>query len=86
MGNRCVAHEGRCHQLQVIGATQTLQLDPGVSVLVGMNEAGKTVMLKALEKSSDVRGDEEFDPVEDYPPKELNAYLKKHTTNAGVRA
>jgi len=49
-----------------------------------MNEAGKTVLLKALQKSADALGEESFGPVEDYPRKDLSAYLKNHKTQAEV--
>jgi predicted ATP-dependent endonuclease of OLD family len=63
-----------------IDVPQTVDLDPAVTVLVGMNEAGKTVFLKALEKSSDALGVEKFEPVEDYPRKDLTKYQKRHAT------
>jgi hypothetical protein len=53
-------------------------IDPEVTVLVGMNEAGKTVFLQALEKSADALGVAAFNPIEDYPRKNLNPYLKQH--------
>ncbi len=61
---------------------QTVAIDPDVTVLVGMNEAGKTVLLKALQKCEDAIGLVNFDPVEDYPRKDLSAYLKRHKTAA----
>lgn len=61
---------------------QTVGIDPAVTVLVGMNEAGKTVFLQAFEKSNDALGLAGFDPVEDYPRKDLSAYLKRHKTKA----
>ena len=64
-----------------INEPQVLELDPAVTVLVGMNEAGKTVVLQALEKSRDAVGIAAFDPVDDYPRKDLNAYLKRHETD-----
>lgn len=65
-----------------INAPQMVVIDDAVTVLVGMNEAGKTVFLKALEKSRDALGLAEFDSVEDYPRKDLSNYLKKHTDDA----
>ena len=38
-----------------INTPQTVLIDDEVTVLVGMNEAGKTVFLKALEKSNDAQ-------------------------------
>jgi predicted ATP-binding protein involved in virulence len=61
-----------------MGLIQTVAVDPEVTVFVGMNEAGKTVILKALEKSADALQQEGFDVVEDYPRKDLTVYLKKH--------
>lgn len=58
-----------------INTEQTVAIDPDVTVFVGMNEAGKTVFLKALHKSLDAMKSEEFDPIEDYPRKDLSAYL-----------
>lgn len=64
-----------------INAPQTLAIDPSVTVLVGMNEAGKTVLLKALHKAADALGEDVFDPIEDYPRRNLSSYLKKHSTD-----
>lgn len=63
-----------------ISEPQTVKIDPAVTVFVGMNEAGKTVFLKALEKTADVFDLEEFDPVPDYPRKNLTPYLRRHAT------
>ncbi len=49
-----------------------------------MNEAGKTVALKALNKSRPAIGDERFDLVEDYPRKELSSYRKRHSQSPEV--
>jgi recombinational DNA repair ATPase RecF len=67
-----------------MNSVQTVAVDPAVTVLVGMNEAGKTVLLKALQKSADALGEESFEPIEDYPRKDLSAYLKTHKTQAEV--
>lgn len=67
-----------------MNTAQTVAIDPAVTVFVGMNEAGKTVMLKALQKSADALNEEGFDPVEDYPRKDLSAYLKKHKDTPAV--
>jgi len=67
-----------------MNSVQTVAVDPAVTVFVGMNEAGKTVLLKALQKSADALGEESFGPVEDYPRKDLSAYLKNHKTQADV--
>jgi AAA ATPase-like protein/OLD-like protein len=63
-----------------INEAQVVVPDEQVTVLVGMNEAGKTVFLQALQKSNDALGIAKFDPVEDYPRKDLPTYLRKHKT------
>lgn len=63
-----------------INTEQAIAIDPEVTVFVGMNEAGKTVFLKALHKSNDANKSEGFDPIEDYPRKDLSAYMKRHAT------
>jgi hypothetical protein len=63
-----------------LNTAQTVKIDPAVTVLVGMNEAGKTVLLKALHKSAAAVGGDKFDVVEDYPRKDLTAYQKRHKT------
>lgn len=63
-----------------INTTQSLSVDPAVTVLVGMNEAGKTVLLKALHKAVDALAQDSFNPIEDYPRRDLSAYLKIHAT------
>lgn len=64
-----------------INAPQLVAIESDVTVFVGMNEAGKTVFLQALEKTNDALGNAEFDPVDDYPRKDLPSYLKLHKTN-----
>lgn len=64
--------------------SQTVTIDDLVTVFVGMNEAGKTIFLQALEKSNDALGLAKFDHIEDFPRKDLSAYLKKHGTNPAV--
>lgn len=67
-----------------MNSLQTVAVDSAVTVFVGMNEAGKTVLLKALQKSADALGEETFKPVEDYPRKDLTAYQKIHKAQPGV--
>ena len=61
-----------------INVPQDVMIDDAVTVLVGMNEAGKTVFLQSLEKSNDALGLASFNPVDDYPRKDLVAYQKRH--------
>jgi predicted ATP-dependent endonuclease of OLD family len=67
-----------------ISNPQQVPIDAEVTVLVGMNEAGKTVFLQALEKSNDALNLAKFDPVDDYPRKDLPPYLKRHKTDPVV--
>lgn len=65
-----------------IDAPQDVPIDEAVTVLVGMNESGKTVFLQALVKSNDALALAQFDPVDDYPRKDLSSYLNLHKTKA----
>jgi hypothetical protein len=64
-----------------IDSMQEVRIEADVTVLVGMNESGKTAFLRALEKSKDALGLAKFDPIPDYPRKDLSQYLKKHPTS-----
>jgi hypothetical protein len=64
-----------------IDKEQVVEIDEDVTVLVGMNEAGKTVFLQSLRKTNDVLGLARFEPVDDYPRKNLNTYQKRHGTS-----
>ena len=65
-----------------ISNPQQVPIDKGVTVLVGMNVAGKRVFLHAIEKSNDALKLAKFEPVDDYPRKDLPSYLKRHKTKA----
>lgn len=69
-----------------IDKPQTVAIDKEVTVLVGMNESGKTVFLQALQKSKDASGIAGFDPVADYPRKDLRSYTKRHGDKPAVAA
>ena len=69
-----------------MNTVQTVAIDREVTVFVGMNEAGKTVVLKALQKCDDALGEEKFNVVEDYPRKDLTTYSKKHLTTPATVA
>jgi predicted ATP-dependent endonuclease of OLD family len=64
-----------------INTPQTVLIDDEVTVLVGMNESGKTVFLKALEKSNDALESAKFIPLDDYPIKNLLQYQKTGIVN-----
>lgn len=67
-----------------INTPQTVSIDEKVTVLVGMNEAGKTVFLKALEKSNDAQKLSKFNLVSDYPRREYSKYQKQHDKNPAI--
>ena len=55
-----------------------VEIESGVTVLVGMNKSGKTVFLEALQKSDDIFGLAKFEHVDDYPRKNLRTYERRH--------
>ncbi len=55
-----------------------VEIDPHVTVLVGVNEAGKSAFLEALNKSRPVVSGPKFDYVADYPRRELVLYERTH--------
>jgi len=61
-----------------IDAAAPVKIEDTVTVLVGMNESGKTVFLEGLHKSDDVLGLASFNHIDDYPRKNLNKYEKRH--------
>lgn len=63
-----------------INSAQVCTIDPRITVLVGMNEAGKTVFLQGIHKACDALGIEKYDVIEDYPRKDLTRYNKVHPT------
>ncbi|HGM7797455.1 TPA: AAA family ATPase [Pseudomonas aeruginosa] len=67
-----------------INEPQEVEIDSQVTVLVGMNEAGKTVFLKALHKANDALGKEEFILTDDYPRKNLTVYKRRHEESPDV--
>jgi predicted ATP-dependent endonuclease of OLD family len=64
-----------------INSPQVVSIDPAVTVFVGMNEAGKTVFLQALQKSNDAQNLAKFNPIYDYPRKALTPYMKRHSND-----
>ena len=52
--------------------TGEFEVENGKTILVGPNEAGKTVILQALQQLHAPPGIEGFDPLRDYPRSEYN--------------
>ena|ERR1700741_1689193 len=61
-----------------IESEQQFEVDSNVTVLVGMNESGKTSVLKAMAKTNYFEADDDFkfNVVHDYPRKEKKALDK----------
>lgn len=70
-------------QFKSIEDSSLVSIDQHVTVLVGQNESGKTAFLQALHKSRPVEKTE-YNLVEDFPRKRLNAYVKEHEKNPAV--
>ncbi len=64
--------EATIHKYKSIESDQTFQIEDDVTVLVGMNESGKTSILEALAKSNYFQNDIKFqyNTTHDYPRKE----------------
>jgi len=56
-----------------IQKSQTVNIDPAITTIVGMNEAGKTSFLTAIAKTNYFTNDPDFvfDITQDYPRNEL---------------
>lgn len=64
----------KIYKYKCIQETQTVEIDPSITTVVGMNESGKTSFLSAIAKSNyfdDQDKDFKFDDVHDYPRNEL---------------
>jgi predicted ATP-dependent endonuclease of OLD family len=66
----------RVTNYKVIDDTSDVAVDPAVTALVGINESGKTAILKALWKSRNAAS-EEFDKQLDYPRARWSTERKK---------
>lgn len=75
------------HKYKSIENTQAFDIDKGITVLVGMNESGKTNVLEALAKVNYFNNDEKFkfNTTHDYPRKELKT-LQKNNDNRAPQA
>lgn len=61
------------HKYKSIQTTQTVEIDPSITTMVGMNESGKTSFLTAIAKTNYFNDDPDFtfDITQDYPRNEL---------------
>lgn len=69
------------HKYKSIEKKQSFELDPDVTILVGMNESGKTAILESIAKTNYFEPDEKFkfSKTHDYPRRE-----KKKIDKSGV--
>lgn len=64
----------KIYKYKCIQEAQTVEIDPKITTIVGMNESGKTSFLSAIAKTNyfdEKDGDFKFDAVHDYPRNEL---------------
>jgi len=61
--------------------TGKFEIEQGKTILVGPNEAGKTVVLQALQQLNAPNGNEGFEPLRDYPRSEYNKDIGRGTVD-----
>lgn len=64
--------EARVKKYRSIRDTGWFDIESGKTILVGANEAGKTVLLQALQQINPPEAVRNFDPLRDYPRSEYN--------------
>jgi len=74
------------HKFKCIESEQTFEVGEDITVLVGMNESGKTSILEALAKTNYFSDDEDFkfNATHDYPRKEKKKMDKSGVTPSAV--
>lgn len=60
-----------------INDSTPVEIDKNVTVLVGVNEAGKSAFLESLYKAESVLDDDKYNEVFDYPRKDWSAYKRR---------
>ena len=71
------------HKYRSFFEPQTFEVDDKITVLVGMNESGKTAALQSLAKTNYFQEDKQFkvDLTQDYPRKELTKFNRQKETD-----
>ena len=64
--------KARIQKYRSIRDTGHFEIEPGKTILVGPNEAGKTALLEALQRINPPGGIRNFDALRDYPRSEFN--------------
>lgn len=67
-----------------IDDSETVKIEPDVTIIVGQNESGKTAFLQALHKAFPVEQNINYNVTEEYPRKGLNNYQKTHNDDPAV--
>ena len=76
------------HKYKSIENTQAFEVDKGITILVGMNESGKTNVLEALAKVNYFNNDKKFkfNRTQDYPRKELKSLQENNDEDTAPEA
>jgi len=64
--------KAKVQKYRSIRDTGWFEIEPGKTILVGPNEAGKSALLQALQQIKAPKGVKGFDPLRDYPRSEFN--------------
>src|ERR1700693_3598420 len=64
--------KARVRKYRSIRNTGLFDIEPGKTILVGPNEAGKSALLAALQRINPPGSVRSFDPLRDYPRSEFN--------------
>ena len=74
------------HKYKCIETDQSFVIEDDISILVGMNESGKTAILEAIAKTNYFQEDEDFifNLTHDYPRKEKKKIDKSGTNPAAI--
>ncbi|MDP2360631.1 MAG: AAA family ATPase [bacterium] len=73
--------KARICKYRSIRDTGEFEIETGKTILVGPNEAGKTVILQALQQLNAPKGSERFEPLRDYPRSEYNKDIGRGATD-----
>jgi len=65
--------KARIHRYRSIRDSNLFQVEAGKTILVGPNEAGKTIILQALQQLNPPKGIPGFEPLRDYPRSDYNS-------------
>ena len=76
--------KARVKKYRSIRDTGWIDIEDSKTILVGPNEAGKTVLLQALQQINSPQGRSGFDPLRDYPRSEYNDIPTKKVDPATV--